>query len=603
MCGIVGIYNYGRVDAVEQSLLKRMNNLIAHRGPDDEGYFVQGKVGLAMRRLSIIDLSSGHQPIANDDGTIQIVFNGEIYNFQSLREELITKGHKFKTQSDTEAILRLYEEMGPDCVKRLRGMFAFAIWDARKNRLMLARDRVGKKPLVYSNSNGQLAWASEIRPLLEVPGISKEVDPQAIDLYLGLQYIPSPLTAFKAIRKLPPAHVMIQENGTTRIERYWELPLNSFQSDVTFEEAKTGIREKLTEATRLRMISDVPLGGFLSGGMDSSVVVGLMSGLSSRPVKTFSIGFEEDEFSEFAHARAVARHFGTDHTEFVVKPEMAEVLPKLARHYGEPFGDSSALPTYYLARETRRHVTVALTGDGGDENFAGYKRYMLMNAFMTMRRLLGRSSPESWAQVYLRLIGIFQEQEKSRMYSEGMKRKVMPNASRDYLGAFWKSASSQDGVNRMLSVDWHSYLPECLMVKADIATMANSLEARSPLLDHELIEYVFRLRGSWKLKGFRGTKWIFKETFRHDLPSSISRRSKMGFGIPLGSWFRGKLSHYWRDHVLSPAALARGYFREEFLRKLFDEHMSGRRDHGYRMWNLLMLELWHENCLPGGSIA
>jgi asparagine synthase (glutamine-hydrolysing) len=563
--------------------------------------------------------------MTNEDQSLWLVFNGEIYNFRELRQELMAKGHPFKTSSDTETILHLYEEMGPDCVQRLRGMFAFSLWDKRRNRLLLARDRVGKKPLVYSLKNGRLAWASEIRPLLQLPDISRELDFQALDLYLGLQYIPSPWTIYKDIRKLPPGHRMIVENGQIRVERYWNLPLDKPALSLSFQEAKEAIREKLKESTRLRMIADVPLGVFLSGGVDSSVVAALMSELSDRPVKTFSIGFEEQEFSELDYAREVAQRYGTQHTEFIVKPEMADVLPLLARHYGEPFGDSSALATYYVSRETRRHVTVALNGDGGDENFAGYRRYTAMKAARYfgclprplragLRHGMDKMSQKTFSPVlanrirrfaectfqpdrvsqYFNLLGYFTEEEKRALYTPGFMANVKAGESLRYLDKHFQAAESQDFVNRMLYVDFYTYLPECLMVKVDIATMANSLEGRSPLLDHELLELVFQLPGDWKLKGLTGLKWIFRQAMREDLPPRVYRREKMGFGIPLGPWFRGKLKEYWQDHVLSSQALARGYFQKNFLDQLFEEHVSRRRDHGYKLWILLMLELWHQ---------
>jgi len=626
MCGIAGIYNYGSGERADRGLLQRMNDLLAHRGPDDEGFFVEGPIGLAMRRLAIIDVPSGRQPMSNEDGSVHLVFNGEIYNFQILRQELAARGVRFMTNSDTEVILRLYETDGIDCVKRLRGMFAFAVWDGPRQRLMIARDRFGKKPLVYVHSNGRFAWASEIRSLLEMPDVSKDIDPEAVDMYLGLQYIPSPLTIFKSVRKLPPAHVLVIEKGRTRIERYWALSTEPSSARCSVEEAKHMIREEFEESTRLRMVSDVPLGAFLSGGIDSTLVVGMMSRLSPRPVKTFAIGFEEDEYSELPYAREAARFFKTDHTEFIVKPQMADILPKLAWHYGEPFGDSSALPSYYLARETRKHVTVALTGDGGDEAFGGYNRYAAMKlagqldwAPLSLRRslsALGKFFPRKGrrflqdvlaapaAARYFNLVGIFSEQDKNNIYAPGFLGQLAGlSRSINYLNSFFEQSKRLDLVNQMLYVDLASYLPECLMAKADIATMANSLEARSPFLDHELIERVFALSGDWKIKGMRSTKWILKESLRDLLPGSIAHRSKMGFGIPVAAWFRGELKNFWRDHALSAAALSRGYFKAGALERIFDEHVSGRRDHGYRMWVLLMLELWHQAYLPGGKVS
>ena len=631
MCGICGIVNE-RPGTIDRDALARANDLIRHRGPDDEGYYVDDQAGLAMRRLSIIDLSTGHQPISNPDDTAWIVFNGEIYNFQQLRPELEKSGYPFKTRTDTEVVLALYERHGLEFVTRLRGMFAIAIWDKRRKRLVLARDRIGKKPLVYARGPSSLAFASELRCLFEF-GLSRELEPKAIDLFLSLQYIPSPLTVYKCANKLPPAHILVYEKGDLRVERYWDLPLGKPSAAKDPVEAETLLRDKLTESVRLRMISDVPLGAFLSGGVDSSIVVAAMSRVSDRPVKTFSIGFEEEEFSELPYARAVAKMYGTEHTEFVVKAEMADILPKLAWHYGEPYADSSALPSYYVARETRKFVTVALNGDGGDEDFAGYIRYFAMKAarwwdmlpkglragvassvehlpegkapfslFWRAKRFVRSVAFADIAARHLKMICYFSDEDKRGLYSPEMLSRLGVSsegeltAAREYLRDAFQRAEGEDFVNRLLYADTVTYLPECLMTKMDIATMANSLEGRSPFLDHEFMELAFSLPGDWKLKGLKGHKWILKRAFRDYLPPAIRKRGKMGFGIPLGPWFRGQLKDYWRDHVLSSKALSRGYFREEALKRIFDEHQSGRRDHGYRMWALLMLELWHENC-------
>ena len=614
---------------MDRGLLSRMTARLVHRGPDDEGSWISsdGRVGLAMRRLSIIDVASGRQPLANEDGSVTLVFNGEVYNFQSLREELLAKGHRFQTHSDTETIVHLYEEEGVDCVKRLRGMFAIALWDAKAERLLLARDRFGKKPLVYFDRGGRLAWASELQALKVLPDFPGETDPAALDLYLSLQYIPSPRTIYKDVHKLPPAHRLVWEKGSTRVERYWDLPAGDPAPAISIEEAKSEIRRRLTESVRLRMISEVPLGAFLSGGVDSSVIVGLMSGLSERPVKTFTIGFEEEDFSELPYARETATRFGTDHTEFIVKADMAETLPMLARHYGEPYADASALPTYYVSRETRRHVTVALNGDGGDENFAGYLRHMAAKAgdlaqgipsaawraaagilslvgdlggtqgkLWRLRRFLESAAEKDPAARHLALACFFPESLKRSLYTPAFAATVAEGAALEYFRAAFARAAAVDSVNRTLYVDFSTYLPECLMAKVDIASMAASLEARSPLLDHEFAEFVFRLPGAWKLKGLTGLKWIFKETFKDFLPPAVSSRGKMGFGIPLGPWFRqGPLRKMFEETVLSPEAQRRGYFKPESIQNMFAEHTSGRRDHGRRLWALLMLELWHRH--------
>ncbi len=626
MCGICGLYNHGSGLAVERADLKAMNDLIVHRGPDDEGYFEDRNVGLAMRRLSIIDLSTGHQPIANEDGTAWIVFNGEIYNYLELREMLLARGHKFRTKSDTEAILHLYEEKGPDFPKELRGMFAVAIWDGKKKRLVLARDRLGKKPLFYAHTPDSFVFGSELRCLLTRPEVKREVNPAAVDAYLSLQYIPSPLSIFKGVKKLEPASTLVFQDGKAVTEKYWDLPLGEEKlGHVPLPELKERLKAELSEAVKIRLMSEVPLGAFLSGGIDSSVVTALMAKHSSTPVKTFAIGFKEEKFSELGYARQVAEMYGTKHTEFTVEAKMADVLEKLAWHYGEPYADSSALPSYFVSRETRKAVTVALNGDGGDEAFGGYLRYVGMKAenvvaglprwtklaalgaisgvpktapfnfFWRLEKFLKLSSMETLEKRYLSTVSFFGPGETDGLYSPAFANALGADRgyAERYISGLFALNPDDDLLNRMSYTDLRSYLPECLMTKMDIASMANSLETRSPFLDHKVLEFAFRLPGNLKLKGFGGTKWILKETFRDMLPPEIYSRGKMGFGIPLGIWFRGELKDYWAGACLSKKALERGYFRPEALFKLWDEHQRGTRDHGYKLWALLMLELWH----------
>ncbi|MBI2362854.1 MAG: asparagine synthase (glutamine-hydrolyzing) [Elusimicrobia bacterium] len=585
MCGITGVA-FAADGRVDRARLQKANDLLRHRGPDDEGLYADARAGLAMRRLAIIDVAGGHQPIESSDGSLVIVLNGEVYNYPELRAGLEAGGYPFKTKTDTEVVLALYEKEGAACVKRLRGMFAFAVWDKRKKRLFVARDRIGKKPLVYALLPGGLAFASELRSLMVWDGVDASVNAKAVDLFLSLQYIPSPRTVFNGVRKLPPAHTLTYEDGRVVVERYWDLPLGEASPFKDPGEAEAAVREKLTEAVRIRLISEVPLGAFLSGGIDSST-------------------------------------------------EMADVLPKLAWHYGEPYADASALPTYYVSRETRKHVTVALNGDGGDEDFGGYVRYFAMKAarlydavpgplktvitagaellpekdapFSTLwkaKRFLRSGLFTDLAQRHLKMICYFSEEDKQGLYAPGMlaalgERRAgeRPDAA-SYLAAAYEKAKDEDFVNRMLYTDVVTYLPECLMAKVDIAAMANSLEGRSPFLDHEFMELAFRMPGEWKLKGLKGHKWLLKRAFADKLPKSISKRPKMGFGIPLGPWFRGKLKRYWEETVLSPEALSRGYFNKAALTAMWDQHQSGRRDHGYRLWALLMLELWHRECLP-----
>ncbi|MFI5347936.1 MAG: asparagine synthase (glutamine-hydrolyzing) [Elusimicrobiota bacterium] len=629
MCGICGIVDGGG-RAPDRALVKKANALIAHRGPDDEGYYGDGPVALAMRRLSIIDLDTGHQPISFACESLWIVCNGEIYNHQSLREELLARGHRFKTKTDAEAILALYQELGAGCVKKLRGMFAFAIWDKKNRRLFAARDRIGKKPLVYAERpGGTLLFASELRCLFALDAsLPRSVDPTAIDSYLSLRYIPSPKSVYASVKKLPAGHTLTWQDGRATVERYWDLPLGQPAVTADFEEAKRLLRAKLTESVKLRMISDVPIGAFLSGGVDSSVVVSLLSRLSPRPVKTFSIGFDEERFSETRYAKLIAERYKTDHAEFVVKPEMADALPKLAWHYGEPYADASALAMYYVSREARKHVAVALGGDGGDENFAGYVRYFAMKAARVSdllpkpalaalragverlpefdapfgnvwrtKRFLRSALIDDLPGRHLRTVGCFTEDEKTGLYSAEFAAALGNEigSARSYLSRAYAACESEDFVNRLLYVDFKTHLPECLMAKVDAAAMACSLEVRSPLLDHEFVELAYRMPGDWKLNGLGGHKRIFKEAFKDLLPGEVLSRAKMGLGIPLGAWFRGPLSDFWTDHVLSRGALGRGYFAEKGLRGLWDAHQGGRRDNGFLLWALLMLELWHRH--------
>lgn len=636
MCGIAGVYNYRTHGPVDRAILERMNAALIHRGPDDGDVRVEGSLGVAARRLSVVGREGGRQPLASADGTLWIAFNGEIYNFRELRSELLSRGRVFRTETDTEVILHLYDELGDSCVKRLRGMFAFSLVDLRRRRVLLARDRMGEKPLLYSDTGGTLVWASEMSAIVAGPPLELPVDPCSIDLFLGLQYIPSPRTAFSTVKKLPPAHVLVCDADGVRLERYWELPLEAGSRPRGLEEAKEMIRSGMRDAVRRCMTADVPVGAFLSGGVDSTSVVGMMSEMSSRPVKTFAAGFVEDDFSELRYARIAAERFRTDHTEMIVRPEMAAVLPDLAYRFGEPFGDSSALPSYCLTREARKAVTVALTGDGGDENFAGYTRFHPMRlgdllvhlpklvrdklallaasppSFVYRhprlngyRRLLRDALEAHTVDRYRRQIGILSDPCKEDLYTEGFKSQLRGGALKvtEFISNLFERASSSDKVNQLLHVDFSSYLPECLMVKMDIAAMANSLETRAPLLDHELVESVFRMPGRWKLRGISGSKWIMKSALRDLLPPRIRTRRKMGFGIPIDAWFRGPLKGLWSECVLSPAALERGYFKPERVRRLYEEHVSGKESHGFPMWMLLMLELWHQAYAPRARVV
>jgi len=620
MCGIVGIV---RNDAgpIDRDLLTRMNEAIGHRGPDDDGFYLNDRVGLAMRRLSIIDLKSGQQPIHNQNSTAWIVFNGEIYNYLELRKHLEELGHEFYTDSDTEAIVHAYDQYGTDCPKYLRGMFAFAIWDERNQSLFLARDRVGKKPLLYAQVGNQLIFASEFSALLLHPDVSRDVDYEAIHHYLSFICVPAPLTAYRAVRKLEPGHWLLWKNGETKIERYWQLDFSN-KSSLSEEAAGEHAVELLREAVRIRLMSEVPLGAFLSGGIDSSAVVALMAQESSERVKTFSIGFDEQDFSELHHARRVAERVGADHHEFIVRPNAMDILPTLVEHYGEPFADSSAIPSYYVSRETRQYVTVALNGDGGDECFAGYERYAAMNLAQrytavpavfregvigkvlrtipvdrpaVIRRAKRFAAAASLTPIdrYLRWVSAFTESAKSDLYSEKFRRETNGCHSANILKPWFAKANGAGIVDATLLTDTMTYLPNDLLVKMDIASMAVSLEARSPFLDHHLMEFAAGLPEKFKLRGLT-TKYLLKRVLKDLVPQENLRRSKMGFGVPIGHWFRGTMQPFLRQTLLSEKALGRGLFKPEAVRAIIDQHVVHKQDHSHRLWSLLMLELWFD---------
>jgi asparagine synthase (glutamine-hydrolysing) len=618
MCGIAGYTYHDTGRSADRQVLAAMNAAITHRGPDSDGFHFDGPAGIAMRRLAIIDVASGRQPISNEDGSIWIVFNGEIYNHPALRADLEKRGHIFKTHSDTECIVHAYEEYRDDCVRHLRGMFAFAIWDTPKRRLFIARDRLGKKPLYYAEHDGALIFGSELKCLLKYPGFPREMNPEAVHHYLTLQYVPDPLTGFRAAKKLPPAHTLVCENGRISTRRYWDI---DFRTKESGDDLRERVRAKIEEAVRIRLMSEVPLGAHLSGGIDSSVVVGLMAGMSSRPVKTFSIGFEEAAFNETDHARAVAEKFGTEHEEFIVAPSAMEVLEPLVTHFDEPFADSAAIPLWYLSKLTRQHVTVALNGDGGDEAFAGYQRYyadavanwygmvpsFLRNAAdavfaklpvngnkpvekspaAALRKLGQAASMGSGASV-VRWGSYFSEAEKAALYTGDFAQAMEP--SHAAMERTYAAALAGHRVDRTLYTDLHHYLPGALLVKADRVTMAHSLEARSPFLDHELMELAARLPVRWKVRGTT-TKWILRDLFRDFLPERIAGRGKLGFSVPLARWFAGPNHDAVRD-LLGAGARCHSFLAAENISKLIEQNRSGRFDHGKKIWALLVLEKW-----------
>ena len=599
-----------------------MNLSIRHRGPDEDGFYIKENVGLAMRRLSIIDLASGQQPIHNTDRTKWIVYNGEIYNYQEIRKDLDARGHRFYTNSDTEAILHLYDEEGPDGLRHLRGMFAFAIWDEVDKSLFLARDRVGKKPLLYSHQpNGDLIFGSEFKALLEHPSVTREVDYEALDHYMSFLCVPAPKTAFKSIRKLEPGHWLRWKAGEIETRRYWR-PDFSKKIKISEEEAIEETTRLLRESTRLRMISEVPLGAFLSGGVDSSMVVALMAQESSLPVRTFSIGFEEQDYSELKYARRVAEHVGAEYNEFIIRPNALEVLPTLVEHYGEPYADPSAIPTYYVSKESRKHVTVALNGDGGDESFVGYERHVAMKFAELYRKLpavLRRSAIEPAigaipaptnfrnrlvrfqrflraaslpkAERYFAWLSAFDAAEKAQLYTADFANATKGSSPVETLAPSFASLDGKGVVDEALLADFMHYLPNDLLVKVDIASMANSLEARSPFLDHKVIEFAASLPEHIKQSGTE-TKSLLKKAAARLVPADVIYREKMGFAVPIKHWLGDELQSFTRDILLSNRARSRGLFDAATIERLIDEQRRDVRDNSWRLWTLLMLELW-----------
>ena len=625
MCGIAGIANTSR-GGVDAQAIHQMCQTIVHRGPDDEGIFVKDGVGLGMRRLSIIDLAGGHQPIFNEDRSVWIVFNGEIYNFPELRRELVASGHHFSTNSDTEVIVHLYEEHGAECVQKLRGMFAFALYDERRRRLLLARDRLGIKPLHYAHVNGRLLFGSEIKAILAAAPELNEIDSPALLQYAYFGYVPDPLTAFASLKKLPPGHILEFENGKVTIRQYWNFPRYGTHRPHSEDECLEQLEHLLAEAVRIRLISDVPLGALLSGGTDSSLVVALMARAASGPVKTFSIGFKHADFDEAPYARKVAERFGTDHHELILEPDIVQTVGKLTSLLEEPFGDPSMLPTYYVCRLARQHVTVALSGDGGDEAFAGYDRYRIhlrdrsyawipefgrkiyrqylhrVVPYRVPGRSLAYSISLPWQERYIEGISLKPVQREMALLSENFTRlgagandplQIM----RDYLD----SAPSEDPVDGLLYLDSKTYLPADILTKVDRMSMATSLEGRVPILDHVFLEYVTALPSEWKMRG-RTQKYILRKLAeRVGVPKEVLHRPKQGFALPLVHWMRHELKDLIVTTLTEPRTVQRGYFNPKGVGRMLDEYFGGRRDHSFRIWRLLMLELWQRNFVEGLS--
>jgi len=623
MCGIAGMVSSDRTRRIDEALVRQMCNAITYRGPDDEGILAQRNTGLGMRRLSIIDLAGGHQPIFNEDRSIWIVFNGEIYNFPELRPELEAKGHRFSTNTDTETIVHLYEDLGADCVQKLRGMFAFALWDERRQSLLIGRDRLGKKPLHYALHRGTLYFASEIKSILAVAPELAEIDRGALMQYMYLGYIPDPSTAFVGIRKLPPGHLLEFERGELRIRKYWDLPQYATHDPASEEECLEEMEWRLAEAVRIRLIADVPLGAMLSGGTDSSTVVALMARASSKPVKTFAIGFRNEDFNESGYAREVAQKFGTEHHELLLEPDGAATTEKLTSSLEEPFGDSSMLPTYYVSCLARQHVTVALSGDGGDEMFAGYDRYrvhMERQSFekvpefirdlyrkrvfpLLPQNLRGRKFAYNvslpWRERYADAICFVSAFERdTTLLTQDFRAVIQEQGDpQQILLRYFDQAPAHDPVSQMLYVDTKTYLVEDILTKVDRMSMLTSLEVRVPILDHLFVEWAAGLAPRWKLRGAQQKYILRKLAERVGVPKSVLYRRKQGFALPLVHWMRNELRDLVQTVLLEPRTLQRGYFDPQGITRLLDEHFSGQRDQSDRIWRLLVFELWHRNFL------
>ena len=631
MCGIAGFIDLwdqrsprGRDERA--GILANMCEVIRYLGPDDSGSLLKDGIALGMRRLSIIDLAGGHQPMSGEDGSATVVFNGEIYNFRELQTQLEAHGHKFQTRSDTEAIVHAYEQYGSACVDHLRGMFAFAIWDDKQQKLFIARDRAGEKPLYYTlTPTGTLVFGSELKSLLEHPAVKRETSAESLDAYFSLGYVPDPLSIFQDIKKLPPGHFLTFSNGRLLIKQYWDFTYETNGNHRREEDYLEELRALLDEAVRIRLVSDVPLGAFLSGGVDSSTVVALMARHMTQPVKTFSIGFLEDSYSELKYARQAAKKFGTDHHEFFVTPEICNVVDELAWHFDEPFADSSAIPTYIVSKLAREHVIVVLSGDGGDELFAGYTRYvterkrrkygLLPRHFRRgLMEPLSRTLPHgAWGRNFLHNVAldpidryfdnvsIFTGLNKRSLYTSDFRQQLGSNS---HVGLSFQEYGDSVGTNALLDallyIDSKTYLPGDILTKVDRMSMAVSLEARVPLLDHKLIDFVTRIPASMKMTGLE-TKHLFKRAVADLVPEEILARPKQGFGVPIQQWINLQLRERIRDTLTDSRFRQRGIVSPRYTDVLLDEHERGRRDHSMALWSLLMLELWHQVFVDGGD--
>ena len=624
MCGICGIAYNDVERTVDGNLIKKMCDVIYHRGPDDEGVYVNRNCGIAMRRLSIIDLVTGKQPISNETGDVWIVFNGEIYNHKEIRAELEAKGHKFATNTDTESIVHAYEEFGEACVEKLNGMFAFAIWDKRKNELFLARDRLGIKPLYYLFDKKRLVFGSEIKSILQAGDIPKRIDLQALDNFLTFEYIPAPLSIFQDIKKLAPGHTLTMKNNEIFIRKYWDLEVKKTEAD--FFQRKEALRNMLQDAVKIRLMSDVPLGAFLSGGIDSSTIVALMSKVMDRPVKTFSIGFEDQTYNELEYARLIAKKYNTEHQEFIIQPNAVELADHLLQYLDEPFGDFSIFPTYLVSKMAREYVTVILSGDGGDELFAGYDTYIadqmadrfvklpgffrnkmlapFLNAIppspkkkglinRAKRFVEGMRLPDDLQ--HTRWMIFLQQLEREMLFTDDMKSGMVEKDAYKFVRDYFKNVTPQtsDKINQQMYVDVKTYLVDNILVKVDRMSMATSLEARVPFLDHRMVELAATIPGAEKLKG-KNSKMILKQSMEELLPHEILYRGKEGFSIPIKNWIKEELKPMMMD-TLSPEKIKReGFFNVDFVEKLKNEHLKGRENHSHRLWALMIFGKWYD---------
>lgn len=616
MCGIAGKVWFDPSRPIDRAVLERMTTQISHRGPDSAGFYVEAGIGLGHRRLSIIDLTTGDQPIGNEDGSVQVIFNGEIYNFAEVRHQLEARGHRFRTRSDTEVIAHGFEEWGDDCVSRFRGMFGFAAWDQRRRVLLLGRDRLGVKPLYYAELPGGLVFASEVKALLEDPDVSRAWEAEALDAYLTLGYIPAPATIYSGIRKLDAGHILTVESGRVSVRQYWDLHFTGDGDPAREREYLERVDELLHESVRLRLISDVPLGAFLSGGIDSSAVVSTMVRTSNAPVLTMSVGFDAKEYDELDHALAVAKHLGCEAHTRVVTPHVEELLPTLAWHCDEPFADSSIVPTYYVSKAAREQVTVALSGDGGDESWAGYARYHVESVEARLRKTLGPLAPAAGLMGSLLPAGLkgaralshlrhpaaqayavkhaydyFDDRERHALYHQDFAARVRGADPYQKHRRLYEACESPDPIDKALYVDAKTYMVDDVLTKVDKMSMAVSLETREPLLDHKLLEYVATIPSSLKLRGGT-TKYLLKQLLKNRVPDSILQRGKQGFSAPVDQWLAGPLTTMGEQLLFDGRLTQRGLLREQSLRQLWTAHRAGRANHQHRLWAVMMLELW-----------